>query len=344
MAPVAVVTGSSGFIGSRLVARLVASGWRVRCLVRAGSRARATPDERTERHMVDFADPASLRRSPALDGAEVVFHLAGVTKALTVDAFRAGNVTPVANLLRALDGRAALRRVVLVSSQAAAGPAASLEAPVREEDEPRPIEGYGRSKLEAEEEARRWADRVPVTIVRPCSVYGPGDVDFLALFRMAATGLLLFPGTSGKYLSLLHVDDVVDGLLAASVTEVTSGATFFLAGDVLRWRDLGAGIAAAVGRRARAVDVPWVLVRALVPFGEGAARLTRRPTLVNRHKVALARPSYWVCSGARAQRVLGFAPRRALAEGLRTTYSWYQRKGWLPQRAAAYPASHEGDD
>lgn len=344
MPPVAVVTGSSGFIGSHLVARLVASGWRVRCLVRAESRSDGEPDERVERHVVDFADADALRASPALEGAEVVFHLAGVTKALSLDAFRAGNLTPVANLLRALDGRASLRRVVIVSSQAAAGPARTLDAPVVEDDPARPVEGYGRSKLEAEAEARRWADRLPITIVRPCSVYGPGDVDFLALFRMATRGLLLYPGTRDKYLSLLHVDDVVDGLLAAAVTDVTSGAVYFLAGEALPWRELGERIAGVVGRRALALDVPAPLIRAAVPFGEGYARLTGRPTLLNRHKVSLGVPSYWVCSGARAARDLGFTPRRALPDGLRTTYCWYQRKGWLGQRAASIPATHEGDD
>lgn len=345
MAPVAVVTGSSGFIGSRLVARLAASGWRVRCLVRAASPPRdAPPDERVERHVVDFGDAAALRASPALEDAEVVFHLAGVTKARTLEEFRAGNVAPVATLLRALATRSALRRVVIVSSQAAAGPARSLDAPVTEADEARPVEAYGRSKLEAEAEARRWADRLPITIVRPCSVYGPGDADFLALFRMAASGLLLFPGTRDKHLSLLHVDDVVAGLLVAGVTAVTSGEVFFLAGDALRWRDLGEQMAAAIGRRALALDVPAPLVRAAVPFGEAYARLTGRPTLLNRHKVALAGPPYWVCSGERAARVLGFTPRRALPHGLRTTYSWYQRKGWLRLRAAMIPASHEGDD
>lgn len=346
MPRVAVVTGSSGFIGSRLVARLAATGWQVRCLVRPTSRdAGAPPDERVERHLVDFRDAAALRRSAALDGAEVVFHLAGVTKALTLDDFRAGNVLPLATLLQALAGRPALRRVVIVSSQAATGPAHAVDVPVTEDDAERPIEAYGQSKLEAEREALRWSDRLPITIVRPCSVYGPGDVDFLALFRMAMRGVLLFPGTRDSYLSLLHVDDVVDGLLAAAnVTDVTSGARFFLAGETLRWGDLGERIAALVGRRVRAIDVPWPLVRAAVPFGEGYARVTGRPTLLNRHKVTLARPRFWICSGARAARVLGFVPRRALPDGLRNTYSWYQGKGWLRPLAAMIPATHEGDD
>lgn len=329
MSAIAVVTGSSGFIGSRLVQHLVAEGYRVRRLVRATSRPAILAG--VETHVLDFEDGVSLRSHPALEDAELVFHLAGVTKALTADEFRRGNVLPTVNLLRALDGRSALRRFVVVSSQAAAGPARSLEAPVTESDAPRPIEGYGSSKLEAEEEARRFASRVPVTVVRPCSVYGPGDVDFLPLFRMARRGLLLYPGTAAQYLSLLHVDDVVDGLVAASRADTTRGETvFFASAAPVRWSELGAVIARAAGRsRALALNVPVGVVRAVVPAGEAWARATGRRSLLNRHKVALARPRFWVCSAARAAELFGFEPRRGLAEGVESTYAWYAREGWV---------------
>ena len=135
---IAVVTGSSGFIGSRLVEALVWRGWTVRRLARAGkplAEAAAggaepkpkpgapTPLGTSETHVVDFARPETLERSPALDGADVIFHLAGVTKARTDEAFRAGNVAPTRALLDAIAARAqrgerSPRRFVLVSSQA----------------------------------------------------------------------------------------------------------------------------------------------------------------------------------------------------------------------------------
>ncbi|HKO16497.1 MAG TPA: NAD-dependent epimerase/dehydratase family protein, partial [Gemmatimonadaceae bacterium] len=309
MSAIAVVTGSSGFIGTRLVRQLVTSGYRVRCLVRPASRAvpRSTRSFHgdVERHTIDYEDAELLQRSAALDGAELVFHLAGVTRARTPREFARGNVMPTVNLLRALEGRSSLRRFVLVSSQAAAGPARALDAPVTEEDPPRPIEAYGASKLQAEDEARACMSRLPVTIARPCSVYGPGDVDFLALFRMARHGLLLYPGTATQYLSLLHVDDLVDGLVAAAEAEAMQGQIVFLCGTTpVRWCDLGTAIAAAVGRRALAVNLPGALVRAAVPLGEAWARVTGRETLLNRHKVALAGPPFWVCSGERASRLL----------------------------------------
>src|SRR5207253_1419218 len=88
-----------------------------------------------EWHVVDWSDPRAVERSPALEGVQLVFHLAGRTKALGLDDFRAGNVQPTEVLLAALVRRSTrIDRFVLVSSQAAAGPATSLAAPRRELD------------------------------------------------------------------------------------------------------------------------------------------------------------------------------------------------------------------
>jgi nucleoside-diphosphate-sugar epimerase len=122
---IAVVSGSSGFIGSHLVDALLARGATVRALVRDSSAADAL-DPRVERSVVDLLDSRSVREATAWEGATHVFHLAGVTKRRTLAQFRDGNVVPTANLLAAAGGARARgdhRASCLVSSQAAAGPA-----------------------------------------------------------------------------------------------------------------------------------------------------------------------------------------------------------------------------
>src|SRR4051812_16912850 len=183
---IAVVTGSTGFIGSHLVDALLARGATVRVLVRP-----ETPVERRDPRVphweADLLDDRSVRESRVWEGATHVFHLAGVTKGRTLAHFRAGNVFPTANVLSALAARGGrVPRVVLVSSQAAAGPAPSADAPVRESARPVPIENYGRSKLQAEQAVARYRDLLPITILRPSAVYGPRDRDFLAVFRQAS--------------------------------------------------------------------------------------------------------------------------------------------------------------
>lgn len=323
---IAVVTGGTGFIGRHLVRRLLADGFTVRCLVRASS---AEVEAGSERHVVRFDDAGSVGQCAALDGVDVVFHLAAATKAHGWSEFHAANVVPAVSLLEALTARRAACRFVFVSSQAAAGPAAARDAPTTETDAPRPVEAYGLSKLEAERVVASYADRLSATIVRPCAVFGPGDQDFLTLFRLAERGLVLYPGTAHHWLSLLCIEDVVEGILAASRGGKT-GRIYFLSSIVpVQWRTLGEHIAAAAGVPVRHLNLFGPAVQAASVAGEWIGRLTRRVTLANRSKAALARYPYWVCSGDRARNELGFAESRSLPDAVRDTYLWYLESGWM---------------
>jgi nucleoside-diphosphate-sugar epimerase len=323
---IAVVTGSSGFIGRNLVDRLLRDGHRVRCIVRPGGGA-APPG--CERHLVDPLEPSSVIGSTAFDGADVVFHLGGVTRAVREPDFVRGNVTPTRHLLGALVARRLRPRFVYVSSQAAAGPAMSPRHAVEETDAARPVEAYGRSKLQAERIVESFADRLPTTIVRPCAVYGPRDRDFLVMFRTAARGWLVYPGVRQHLVSLAHVDDIVEGIVQAGLHPRAARRTFFLAGGSVTWAEFGAGIAAVAGRPVREVNVPVALTSAAAVVGAAVGWVTGRASLATPHKVALARHPYWVCSAARAREELGFLARVSLPEGIRETYLWYRAKGWL---------------
>lgn len=324
---IAVVTGGSGFIGQNLVRRLRRDGHEVRCLMRASGSV-MPPD--TKRYVVQFDNPRSLLECPALDGADVVFHLVGATKAARPEAFTAANVTPTRHLLGAITARRLHPRFVFVSSQAAVGPAPARHLAIDEDEIPRPIEAYGRSKLEAERIVESFADHVSTTIVRPCSVFGPWDRDFLTLYRFAERGVVVYPGVANHWLSILYVDDLIDGLLAAATKPEAIARKYFLASEApVQWRALGEAIAAAAGRRAFHIDLPAPLVSAAAYAGELVGRLTGTALLANRSKAALARPQYWVCSASRARRELAFSPSRSLPDAVRETYLWYRQNGWL---------------
>ena len=323
---IAVVTGASGFVGQNLVRRLRRDGHEVRCLVRPGG---GTPPPGTARHVVRYEEPASLLACRALDGAHVVFHLAATTKAAGPHVFHAANVTPTRHLLGAIIARRLFPRFIFLSSQAAAGPARDLQRPVDEADPPRPIEPYGRSKLEAERIVQSFADRVPVTILRPCAVFGPHDRDFLPLFRFADRGVIPYPGVANHWFSVLHVDDLVEAMLVAAAEPVAISQTYFIAGESVRWREFGEHIASAVGRKVRHVNIPSPVVHAASLAGELWSRATRRRTLANLSKAKLSRQKFWVCSASRAREALGVRGSRSLPEGVRHTYYWYRQNGWL---------------
>jgi len=330
---VAVVTGATGFIGSALVDALVTGGVRVRCLTRARpTRSDAFAGKPVEWHVVDWTDERALDRSSALEGARAVFHLAATTKALSLEAFRAGNVRPTAMLLSTLVRRAErVDRFVCVSSQAAGGPATSLEAPRRELDAPAPIDAYGRSKLEAEQLVAAHGAQIPWTIVRPSSVYGPRDKDFLAVFKQVWSGIWIYPATRDRWLSIAYVDDVVRGILAAGSSAHAVGRLYYLTAEPpVSWREVYRAAAAASGaRKFLELNLPQAIVDAAGVFGDIAARVTRRVGLVNSQKVALGRPRFWVCAGERAREELGVECSTPLAEGMRRAFEWYRAVGWL---------------
>lgn len=335
---IAVVTGGSGFIGRNLVDRLLRDGHTVRCLVR---RDGGSAPRRTERHVVDYRTPASLISSDAFEGADVVFHLAGATKGIAPGAFRDANVSTTRHLLGALAARRLRPRFVFVSSQAAAGPAASLERPVEERDTPAPVEEYGRSKLEAERVVAGFTDHLPTTVVRPCAVYGPRDRDFLNLFRFATRGWLPYPGVRDHWLSILHVDDAVEGMVRAATHDHAVFRTYFLSSaHPVQWRDLGAAIRAAMVRPVREMNLPQWLVSAAAHIGEAAGRALGVAPLANRNKARLGRHPYWVCSSKRARDELGFTEGVTLPVGIRETYLWYVTHGWLPGRSDRRRPNH----
>ena len=332
---IAVVTGSSGFIGSHLVDALLARGATVRALVREGSPADAL-DPRVQRSVVDLLDDRSVREAEAWEGATHLFHLAGVTKRRTLAQFRYGNVVPTANVLAAAVARggSAPPRVVLVSSQAAAGPAPALERPVREDDPARPIEGYGRSKLEAEQAVRLHEGRLPVSIVRPASVYGPRDRDFLRVFRLATGPIALHAVPRDNVFSLAHVSDVVSALLLAAEHPAAVGRTYFVADETpVSWRELYATIArAASATPAVELQLPLPALALAGAAGDALSMLTGWHSLANGHKTRLARPRWWVCDSARIRGELGWHPTRTLQEGVEETYLWYLEAGWMRAR------------
>jgi nucleoside-diphosphate-sugar epimerase len=309
---IAAVTGANGFIGRRLCEHLEREGWEVRHVVRR-----------------DF-ERGAVRE--AFRGVSVVVHAAGATRAPTVAELRSSNVELTRRVVSDAN-EAGVDRFIFLSSQAAAGPAPSRDAPVTERQPACPIEDYGRGKLDAERvvmstRAGAW------TILRPASVYGPGDRDFLALFRLARHGVAVHPGNRAHWISIVHVDDLVRAVSAAATLVSAAGATAFVANDEpAQWAELFRVAASASGRASAelAIDfqVPSTLVRAAALVGDAAARLTGRAGLLTSGKVALSEAPYWICSNAQAKQLLGFQPEVELRDGFADTHRWYLEHGWL---------------
>jgi nucleoside-diphosphate-sugar epimerase len=332
---IAVVTGSSGFIGSHLVRGLLEQGATVRALVRPQSATKAR-DSRVEYHEVDLLNERAVAESNVWDGATHVFHLAGLTVANSAEQFRLGNVQPIAHIVAALRSRANPPHLILVSSQAAAGPARDRDAPVSEGDLPAPFEPYGRSKREAELVVEAASDSMPVTIVRPPAVYGPGDRDFLEAFKQALGAVALHASPPDSWFDLLHVADVVNALLLAAQSKASHGRTYFLSHDTpIRWRDLYDHVATSASVSAtsvRHVQVPTVLMQGAAIVGDTIGLVTGRTPLLNSQKLLMSKPSFWLCSSQRIREELHWKPVVTPHNGVRETYLWYVDAGWLSRK------------
>jgi dihydroflavonol-4-reductase len=311
---VILVTGGSGFIGGHLVEALCARGERVRCLVRRKLVTQA------EVVLGDLVNGAGVEA--ALEGVDLVIHLAGVTKALKVEDYSLGNVRATEKLAAAVAGRGI--RMVHVSSLAAVGPNVD-GTPVGEDDEARPLTHYGKSKLEGERVIRRL---VPdAVIVRPPVVYGPRDTDVFQILKPLSRGIAVQIGSGERWFSAIYVGDLVEGLIAASSA---SGRTYFLANSTaVSWSDLRGSAARIMGRGARVLRVPAAAAYAAGLGAEVWARLTGKAGIISREKVAEALCPYWTCDTRRAAAEIGFEARTSLDAGLGLTLEWYREAGWL---------------
>lgn len=297
------ITGGTGFVGSHLIERAVATGHQVRALARREQSARAS---------VTWV-PGALDRPDALarlvEGCDAVVHVAGIING-DAQAFRLGNVVGTENMLDAAS-RAGISRFIHTSSLAAREPQLST---------------YGWSKAESEEPV--MAAGGEWTIIRPPAVYGPRDREMLELFRIARRGRIV-PLPPGGRLSIIHADDLCDLILACLDRPESHGRTF----EPDDGRDGGWGtveLARAIGRAVGRRVLPLPLPRRLLEAGVIADRLVRRDKAkLTRDRVNYFTHPDWTASPhARPPAELWHA-RIPTEEGLAATARWYGAHRWL---------------
>ncbi|MBM3300737.1 MAG: NAD(P)-dependent oxidoreductase [Deltaproteobacteria bacterium] len=324
-----LVTGATGFIGSHMAELATNKGWEVVCPMRnpaaprnlAGIPARIIP--------LDWLE-SEVAQAPGFD---YVIHVAGATRALNYRAYIKANVEFTRHLLELIDQsptKSALKRFVLVSSQAASGPSPEGGGCCAECDPPSPISNYGLSKLEAEQTALSYNDKLPITIVRPPTVFGPRDTDVLGVFKWAVHGLAPCVAGPDRLVSIIYVEDLVHGILAAALSDIARGEIYFLANpEAVIWSHFTLQVAHVMGFSAVSLPVPVTALKLMGLAGDLAGRIRGAATLIRSEKVVEMNQLAWVCSTEKAYKDLNWRPEIPLDEAIRRTAKWYMEHKWI---------------
>jgi dihydroflavonol-4-reductase len=321
------VTGANGFVGSHLVDYLLEKGEEVHAIVRSTSNLQWLDGRNVKIHTCGLNRSEKLK--PIFEGADYIYHIAGIVKVPTKDGFIKGNVDMTRNVMEAAAANSRIKRVLITSSMAATGPA-KLGESVDETSPLRPIEPYGESKVAQESLAQEYADRVSSTIVRPPGIYGPRDTEIFAFFKAINKGIRPTIGSGPKEMSLIHVRDLVEGMYQAATNEKAAGQIYFMGSmERYNWKQLGVIASEVMGNKTRPVKIPHFVIFGIGFVGQFLESTFGMDIPINKDRAyRMTRPS-WYCSSKKAADELGFKQTISIEEGFKKTVEWYREMGWL---------------
>ncbi len=312
------LTGATGFIGGALANRCLAEGHELDLLVRTPAKAKDLEQKGARLHPGDVVDRESVLA--AMKGADAVVHAAALYKLGPVDrvAMQRTNVEGTRHVLEAARDLG-IPRIVYVSSVAAKGETSGEIADERFEHQGRYCSWYEWTKHKAHLLARELRHQgLPVRIVMPGVVYGPGDPSAIGRYIRDYVARRL-PARIGEetIYSFVHVDDVVDGILRV-IERGEDGEEYLLSGIPYSFKELHRILEELTGVRPPWFKLPIPVARVYAFGAEFLGRLTGIEPLVTQEGVTSMDSACFAFSSLKAIEELGWPPRD-LPDGLRQT-------------------------
>ena len=324
-----LVTGATGFLGSALVTELVKQGQPIRILARDERKAREQFGDAVTIMRGEITDEAQVQQ--AVDGATTIYHFAGrlYHPSTPAQLYYRTHVEGTRILLDACQGQSQLQRIVHCSTTGVHG--VSGKTPAAEDAPFAPTNPYEATKLEGELLALKAHEEqgLPICVVRPGLVYGPGDLHLLGFFASIKKGRPCLIDGVKALIHPIYIDDMTTAFLLCAESPQAIGHSYNIAGDhPVSFRELATAIARALGKPLPRGDLPlWLAnvasdIFALIPGikGENAPLTRSRVQFLTNSRV------YDI---GRARKELGFAPTIALEEGMRRTADWYYKHEYL---------------
>ncbi|MGI9488159.1 MAG: NAD-dependent epimerase/dehydratase family protein [Geminicoccaceae bacterium] len=326
-----LVTGGTGFIGSRLALDCAERGEDVRILAKINNANEQSGYAELRKAGIELINGdvcLAARAEEAMKGVKTLYHLAAAQHEANVDDdyFRRINVEGTRSILDAAV-KEGVDRVVHGSTIGVYGMAD--EGPVHDRTPLFPDNIYGVTKLEGEHLARSYADRLNIAIVRISETFGPGDYRLLKLFKGIKSKKFFMVGKGGNLHHPVYIDDLIDGLRRASIAKEAIGETIVIAGPrAVTTKEMVDGISQALNTDGPKITVPLPALMGAAMVIETACRpIGIQPPLHRRRMNFFVKSFRFSCDGAREK--LGFEPKITFAEGARRTAKWYQDTGLL---------------
>lgn len=326
-----LITGGTGFIGSRLALYLIKNGHEVRVLGQAN-----TPVEEANNkelalngirvYLGSVIEPRSVEQ--ALSDVDCVFHLAAAQHEANVpdEHFWNVNVEGTRNLLEASIA-AGVKRFIHGSTIGVYG--AGAEGELDEFSVVKPDNIYGKTKLAGEKLVLEYQDKLHVVVIRISETYGPRDRRLLKLFKIIKRKKFFRIGSGKNLHHVIYVDDLINGMMKAVVSDSSLGKVFVLSGkEILTTDEMINTIADVVGVKRPFLRAPlWPFL-----FVAGIMEITLRPLGIqpplHRRRMDFFKKNFCFKQNYMIEE-LGFVPRWSFHNGVCQTAKWYEDQGLL---------------
>ena len=324
-----LITGATGFIGSHIVKALITKGHKVRALVRKSSDTSNIKGPRVELAYGDITDPESL--VAAVKGMDAVIHLAAMVSDFgPYKDFVALNIDGVKNILDAAKDEGVSRFVHFSTNDVLGihkgGVVVDDSFPYKKTGYP-----YPDTKIEGEKIVFDYYKKygLPVTVIRPSWVYGPGDRTFVPeIVDILRSGVMIYFGDKKNTISLNYIDNLTDAVLMLLERPEATGEAFIANDDhPVTWEWLGKTLTDGLGLKVREITLPFGLTMCLAKFMEFFFKLFRmksRPPLTT--YVVNISGSNMIYSAKKMKDVLGYKSKVLPEEGMKRTIEWLSRQ------------------
>ncbi len=324
------MTGAAGFTGKALALRLAREGSTVRGTVRPGGNRDTAELEAAGIEVVEADVGRAEDCERITSGCGYVFHIAALFRRANVpDAEYYRINRDATTLLIDAAVEAGIKKMVHCSTIGVCGHIAN--PPADEETPYNPGDIYQVTKMEGEKialEAFR-SGRLRGTVIRPASIYGPGDLRLLKLFSMIAKRRFFVIGSGKPTFHTVYIDDLVEGFIRGMESDAADGELFIVAGEeYVPLNELFRIIADALGVPPPKLRIPAWPIQLLGTVVEKVCVPLRIPPPIYRRRV-----DFFTKSRAfkidKARQTIGYTPSVSLAEGIRRTAEWYRTEGLL---------------